>query len=194
MKTQALINLIIIYMKILMVSGYAGSGKDALSELFIPHGYKTYAFADAVKTFVAETHGFPINLTYSQEGKATQILSTKTKKTHTVRQLLINDSLEMKILHNDPAFWAHKVAGQINISRHQQIIISDWRYKAEINYLVSRFPDSIIKKIRIFRKSVTPINDPSEHDLDDYDFDYIVHNTGTLSDLNTECLKILNLL
>ena len=62
-------------MFIILISGHAGSGKDALADLFIPMGFKKYAMADSLKSYTSEKHGFPYALTQSQEGKASIVKS-----------------------------------------------------------------------------------------------------------------------
>jgi hypothetical protein len=180
-------------MFIILISGHSGSGKDTLADLFLPLGFKKYAMADSLKTFTAERHGFPFSLTQTQEGKATVIKSTLTHKEVTVRQLLIDDSLEMKITSRDPAFWARILAKKLSEERPEYVVISDWRYEEELNHLKTIFPDATMKKIRINRANISPSKDPSEHDLDNFGFNYIVKNNGSLDDLKTECFYILNL-
>jgi hypothetical protein len=180
-------------MFIILISGYSGSGKDTLADLFLPMGFKKYAMADSLKTFTAERHGFSFALTQSQEGKATIIKSTLTHKEVTVRQLLIDDSLEMKLSSQDPAFWARILAQKLREERPEYVVISDWRYKEELNHLKTIFPDAEMKKIRVIRDNVSPSKDPSEHDLDNFSFNYVVKNNSTLDILKSECFKILNL-
>lgn len=180
-------------MFIILISGHAGSGKDALADLFIPMGFKKYAMADSLKSYTSEKHGFPYALTQSQEGKASIVKSIVTNKEVTVRQLLIDDSLEAKLTSQDPAFWARIVAQKLRSERPEYVVISDWRYKEELNHLKTIFPDAELKKIRIIRNNVEPSKDPSEHDLDNFSFNYLVKNNGPLDDLKSECYNILNL-
>ena len=180
-------------MFILLISGYSCSGKDTLADLFLPLGFKKYAMADSVKTFSSERHGFPFSLTQSQEGKATLVKSTFSHKEVTVRQLLIEDSLEMKITSQDPAFWACILAKKISKELPEYVVISDWRYKEELNHLKTIFPDATVKKIRVVRDNIVLSSDPSEHDLDNFTFDYVVKNNGPIDILKAECFNILNL-
>jgi hypothetical protein len=180
-------------MFIILISGYSGSGKDTLADLFLPMGFKKYAMADSLKSFTSDRHGFPFNLTQSQEGKATLVKSTLTHKEVTVRQLLIDDSLEMKLTSQDPAFWARILAKKLREELPEYVIISDWRYKEELNHLKTIFPDAEMKKIRVIRDNVCPSKDPSEHDLDNFSFNYVVRNNGSLDVLKSECFNILNL-
>lgn len=49
-----------VLMKVLMISGWKGSGKDTVAEFLIKeHGFKRVAFADPLKDMVAEEYGIP---------------------------------------------------------------------------------------------------------------------------------------
>ena len=180
-------------MFIVLISGYSGSGKDTAAAVFNRLGFSVYSVADNVKRQSSEYHGFPYNLTQSQEGKATQVTSKKTKQTKTVRQFLIEDSLENKVLNNDQAFWARLLVQQIKHESPKFLVISDWRYKAEYEHIKFSFPTAELIKIRITRDSVVPSADPSEHELDNEQFNFTIKNNTTINDLNAECYKILNL-
>jgi hypothetical protein len=177
-------------MFIILISGHAGSGKDTLADLFLPMGFKKYAMADAVKTFTSERHGFPFSLTQTQEGKTAIVKSIFTNKEATVRQLLIDDSLEMKQTSCDPAFWARKVGRKLGDDRPEYVVVSDWRYREELNHLNVNFPNAAIITVRIIRNNVIPSKDPSEHDLDDFNFNFLISNNGSVDELNGFVLKI----
>ena len=179
-------------MFIILISGFAGSGKDTAAEFFSTLGFSIYRVADNVKRQSALYHGFPLNLTHTQEGKKTLVTSIKTNETQTVRQFLIEDSLQNKIINNDPAFWARLLVSQIKRENPEFVVISDWRYKAEYDLIKFEFPDSDLIKIRITRNSVIPSTDPSEHELDEEKFNFKIQNNGTINDLHAELSKILN--
>lgn len=180
-------------MFIILISGFAGSGKDTAANFFYNLGFSTYCFADNVKRQSSLYHGFPLNLTETQEGKKTLVTSTKTHETKTVRQFLIEDSLQNKIINNDPAFWARLLVTQIKRNPPEFFVISDWRYKAEYDHIRYSFPNAELIKLRIIRDTVVPLIDSSEHELDDEQFNFTIKNNGSLEDLHAECSKILNL-
>jgi hypothetical protein len=60
-------------------------------------------------------------------------------------------------------------------------VISDARYKNEINSLKATGANVIT--LRINRFDTSPSNDPSERDLDNFEFDSVISNRGTLDDL-----------
>ena len=180
-------------MFIILLSGYAGSGKDTAAAIFEQHGFKIYSVAENVKIQSSKYHGYPFKLTQTQEGKKTLVKSLKTHETKTVRQFLIEDSYENKLINNDPAFWIRLLVQPIIKEQPPFFVISDWRYKAEYDHLKFVFPDAELLKVRVSRSSVVPSTDPSEHELDDERFNFVIQNNGSIDDLNTECRKLLNL-
>ena len=54
--------------QILLLSGYARSGKDSAANLLEEeHGYRRFAFADALKEMVSTLTGIPVALFHSQQ-------------------------------------------------------------------------------------------------------------------------------
>jgi dephospho-CoA kinase len=177
-------------MKIIFLSGYAGSGKDEAAAIFQTQGFKRYAFADEVKLYSSNAHGFDYSLTQTQPGKSTVVKSTSTHATKSVRQFLIDDSAQKKAENSDPAFWARLLAQQIIKDNTTDIVISDWRYTAEIDHFKVTFPEAKIVTVVIQRQCVKPINDPSEHELDFYVFDHGITNNGTLENYRETCMAL----
>lgn len=171
--------------EIFLISGYAGSGKDAAGKVYQKLGYKRYAFADMLKIQCAQKYDFPFELTQTQEGKNTVVVLSKSKGSvvvlnKTVRQLLIEEAALMKELHNDPAYWAKLLAKIIKTDQPKKVVITDWRYTAELANFQEEFRDSPITTVRIQRSSVVPSEDPSEHELDNYSCNYTIVNDGSL--------------
>lgn len=178
-------------MKLILLSGYAGSGKTTACNILstlIPEAHVT-AFADAVKDQVAELYGFNRKLCDSPGGKQTLIATEDGRKT--VRTLLIEHSAQMKQTNQNPAFWADIVAEQIEAGpKNATWILHDWRYRKELQTLRAAFPSAEFLLLRIVRESVTPLGDPSEHDLDGYTFDHSITNNDSEADLENK-LKLV---
>ena len=171
-------------MHIILLAGYAGSGKDTAGAALKPHGYKRYAVADMVKLYSSKRHGFPLDLTLTQAGKAT-LFNNKT-----VRQHLIDDSAELKAINNDPAYWIRILAETLKTEQPQKVVITDWRYPSELSHLQAVFPNAQITTVRISRSCITPSSDPSEHEIDHIAADYTVKNNSTPEDLAIALLQI----
>jgi hypothetical protein len=169
-------------MKIILLAGYAGSGKDTAGSVFVKDGYKRYAVADMVKRYSAIRHGFSFDLTQTQAGKTT------LHNNKMVRQYLIDDAALLKALNNDPAYWIKLMADLIISDGTCNVVITDWRYHAELSHLKVAFPNAQTTTIRIVRDSVVPLDDSSEHELDSVSTDYVVKNNDSVEHLTESLL------
>jgi hypothetical protein len=181
-------------MLIILLSGYAGSGKTTacglLTEILKPR-VSIAAFADAVKDEVAAMYGFDRRLCDTPAGKKSVIVTDSDRKT--VRDLLIEHSAAMKFTHGNSGYWADIVADRIRESSNTDStwILHDWRYKREIQALRVAFPDARLVTIRIVRPDVTPLTDPSEHDLDGFPMDHVLMNDGDRGALSEKLRAIV---
>ncbi len=64
---------------------------------------------------------------------------------------------------------------------HEGVVISDCRYRNEIEQLKQAFGKNLVT-IRINRFDSVNSTDPSERDLDNYKFDLVIDNKGTLEE------------
>lgn len=178
-------------MRIILLAGYAGSGKDTVGVLFIKRGFTQFAFAHEVKVHSSQLHGFPFELTQTQKGKDTVVKSQHNHQVASVRTFLIEDSAQMKKIKSNPAYWATKVAEAILKAECEAVVITDWRYKAEYEHLKEVFPDATIMRGRVHRPSITPLTDASEHELDEEPLTFTIHNTSTIEALDAQVEEIL---
>lgn len=79
----------------------------------------------------------------------------------------------------DSSYWVKQAIEKVN--SEQLTVISDTRYKSEMQQLKEAFGDNLVT-IRVNRFDSSESEDPSERDLDNYDFDYVIKNTGTLEE------------
>jgi len=91
----------------------------------------------------------------------------------------------------DPGYWVNQAVLKIcNKSANQPIeqykksvnVITDMRYKSEASQIKKAFPGNQAVIIRINRFDISPSQDPSERDMDNYEFDYVIENRGTLEE------------
>jgi hypothetical protein len=166
--------------QILLLSGYARSGKDSVANLLEEEcGFRRFAFADALKEMVAAHTGIPVSMFHSQQ-KDTAILSISPK---TYRDLLIEVADQKRAI--DPDIFSRIVASQIVESDASYVVISDWRYKREESFLRSILDPATyhIQRGRVIRSTVIPSEKPIEHDLDGEPMDVVIPNDGSISDL-----------
>jgi hypothetical protein len=167
--------------QILLVSGYAGSGKDAVASLLMEEfGFSRFAFADALKDLVSAKTDIPVTIFHSAQ-KDTIIPFSSPPRTY--RDLLLEVAKEERA--KDLDVFSRIVAAQIEESTWRRFVISDWRYKREESFLRSALDPAeyTIQRVRIKRSSVTPSLDPTEHDLDDERMDTVIQNNGFISEL-----------
>jgi len=101
---------------------------------------------------------------------------------HTHRSLCILEGSVKRSVKS--SYWVEQAIKQIiNYSTGELGIkvITDMRYKSEADQLKEVFGKELVT-IRINRFSTSPSSDPSERDMDDYKFDYVIENKGTLTE------------
>lgn len=168
-------------MKIILLSGWSGSGKDTVADYLVTkHGYKKFAFATPLKDLSAELYKFPRELADSQEGKRQLWRVGYSKKT--IRQILLDVARIDKFRFGDDIYADETVAQIAKESPDAKIVISDTRYLNEIRVIL----DFAIKekhKFAVWRisrtdKTTSPVDDISEHALDTYKADAYISNPG----------------
>lgn len=172
---------------IVLVNGFSSSGKDTFSDFLVKigHNFIKYAFADELKLEISNKYKFDYKLTLTQEGKNTYINTLNS----TVRDLLISEA--KKVTKQNPDFYAIKLVEKIKFANKIQdyrgelngnLVISDWRFLNEYEYITNEFKNYKIITVRINRSKISPVNSKSENYLNDFNFDYTIDNIGTLSD------------
>lgn len=210
--------------KVIAISAWKGSGKDAAASILLQNNYLRVAFADILKDLVAEEYNIPRKSLDDQNQKEAPLLhlpvKPKDKFTRMVCEFMVKEfrSRDGQIpltfsydaddfvgefgrhaedLYWTPRalailkgsgnravrsdFWLSKAIDIICINPHLNFVITDLRYKNEINGLREAFGDNLVT-VRINRFETCASQDPSEHDLDDAKFDVIIDNKGTLEE------------
>jgi len=165
---------------IIMISGWAGSGKDAAASILMDElGFQRFAFADPLKHDVARETGIPLNYFYEPSLKDRPIKFDG--ESITPRALLIEAAADARAKY--PNIYANMTADAIQCSDSKRVVISDWRYRNEYTVLQTFF-DKVVR-IRVSRPGVVQSPDPSEHDLDSEPMDIEIQNGGSLSMLRS---------
>ena len=160
-------------MYIILLSGWAESGKDTCADYLGKYGFKRFAFGDVLKEECAKLHDFPLSFAHSHEGKAVKHMGK------TIRQHLI-DYAAVELQKNTYIF-AEEVAINIQIANPKKIVISDWRRMDELIGLQQCLPNATIVPIHIQRHLVSPIADRTEYELC-FPFRYRIENYGSLEE------------
>lgn len=146
--------------------GYAYSGKDTAALALIEKGWKRVAFADALKE-VARGIGWD----GEKDDHGRWLLQQLGQQ---VREHIAEDA------------WVQAVAKSIQEMRSLSgfrptcVVLTDCRYQNEAQWVRSVGG----KVVRVSRPNTGPVNNHiSESDLDDFDFDAVITNDGTVEEL-----------
>lgn len=149
--------------KIILVNGKATAGKDTfykyVKENYLLHSTKKcvrMAFADELKKYLLER-------------------GWNGKKDEEGRKLLQYTGDNLKSRYGQDYF-ANIILEEIDESDADIIIITDWRYENEYKIIKSKYD---VVTVHINRIGLVP-NDThsSENSLDNFNFDYIIINSG----------------
>jgi hypothetical protein len=170
---------------IIGLSGYAQSGKDSTAELLcLNYGYTRLAFADSMRQAL-----MTINPKLDSITRVSDFVEDYgwdvAKKNPEVRRLLqvLGTDFGRKMLGDD--VWINIALS--GIKSEDKIVVSDVRFPNEAE---------AIKKLggtvwRINRHNHSAVNGhTSEHAMDNYMFNYVIYNDGTLDDLSDEVFML----
>ena len=165
-------------MQIILLRGFSNSGKDFIgSVLCEKYGFVRYAFADSLKKIVSLQWDCPLEKFHSQAGKL-EICETDCQK-RTYRQLLIDEALRLR--KTDDAIFAAYTCNNILKNKDFKVVITDWRFKIEIDFISRCFPGAKIVPVHIKRKGLgkSVVDDKSEYELMNRRGDYEILNDMT---------------
>lgn len=178
---------------ILGLAGYARSGKDSAADALESVGFRGIAFADKLREFVyalnPEVNGGPMG-TYSLKEIIDQYGWAEYKNTYwgdSIREQLqfIGTDCVRSIL--GPDIWVNATFDSMDLN--QNYVITDVRFPNEA--------ESIIEKggrvYRVIREGVGAVNNhASEVALNDFPFNGIIVNNGTLDELHENVRNMFN--
>jgi hypothetical protein len=170
---------------VILLSGWAGSGKDAAAALLVEElDFQRLAFADALKREVSAMSGIPLEIFHDSRKNrhlANHVVGFPTAQTP--RDILIQRSATIRT--TNPDHYAELVGHRICNEGGMRYVISDWRYPNEYEALshILEGRKFTFLRVRIERSNIVSIPDPSEHQLDGANFDAVIQNDGSISDL-----------
>ena len=166
---------------IIGLSGYAQSGKDEVAKILVSeYGYTRVAFADKIRELLYEMNP-DFRDTLLQQA-VDRLGWNEVKKDQAVRRMMQNLGVGARKLFGD-GFWVAQVFNGYDWDI--PTVVTDVRFQNEADLLKKWTPDDT-QIWRVKRPGVEAVNGHiSEHDLDDYKFDQILKNEGTLDELRT---------
>jgi len=165
---------------------YACSGKDTVAELLVlNYGFKRMAFADGIRDALIALN--PILHDGHRLNEVVQMYGWDVAKAKDeVRRLLqvMGTEVGRKLIHED--VWVWRLFNQIDTD--ERIVIPDVRFPNEARMI----KDKGGEVWRINRHNHSAVNDHvSERAMDNYMFDRVVYNDGTLDDLSDEVFMLM---
>ena len=196
---------------IIGVSGYSGSGKDLVGTMI-----QFLASRNTAKVSLEEVLDFPINHEYWLEEQSGWEIKKWAGKLKTIASMLTGIPVEkfedqqfkktdlgpewdMTVRDFLQKLGTDAVRDGLHSNAWVNALMSDYTSESKWVITDTRFPneaEAIRKKdgimIRVERPGVKPINNhPSETGLDDYTFDHVIKNNGSIEDLLLKVKSIL---
>ena len=170
---------------IIGLSGSARSGKDTVAELLcLNYGYKRVSFADPMRQALYVLSPKIDNIVRLSE-YVDDYGWDVAKQNQEVRRLLqvFGTEVGRKMFGLD--FWIDIALK--DLSGDTQVVISDVRFPNEAD-AIAKLGGSVW---RINRKNHSAVNGhTSEHAMDNYMFNHVIYNDGTLDDLSDEVFML----
>jgi hypothetical protein len=171
---------------ILLLSGKINSGKDYAADILVKkENWVKVSFASSLKKLASEKYEIDIKDLNTQQGKKKLYSSGLT-----YRDLLIDLARDLK--KKDKNIFVKKALEEIKNTGDVNIVIPDWRYPHEIEYIYKNLASNInIITARINRHCSFIVDDPSETSLETFNFDFVIENNKDEKFLYSKILEIL---
>jgi hypothetical protein len=174
--------------RIIGISGYARVGKDTFADALVEHdGYVKRSFAEPLRQVLyAQNPLVGASLTLAEV--VDHIGWERAKDEHPeVRRLLQVLGTEAARTHLGDDVWVNAAVDALDL-KADRYVFADVRFPNEADAILQL--GGII--VRIERSGVGPINGhATETAMDDYEFDYVIHNDGTISELRQRAFDLI---
>ncbi len=183
---------------IIGVVGYIGSGKGTVGDILVrDHGYRRFAFADALKDAVATIFLWPRGLLEGDSNASRTFRETvdpwwSHKLGYEVTPRLILQKMGTEACRHGIADNIWITALEKRIHGYEDVVITDVRFPNEIDFIrsaggvlirVSRGADPTTEELSKMHVSETAWNDVFP--------DVTIYNNGTMDDLKNEVSGVL---
>jgi len=195
---------------IIAISGWKRSGKDTMGDrLCKVAGLHKLSLAGALKYNTAIQYGLPLELFHDQDLKEEPIkqlpacteavemyyenMSVGPQQSFwTPRALLVHEGKIKRLVMKD--YWVRALCAPIAAAEQlgqTLFTLTDWRFRDEYKALKRHYPDYNIVTVRVNRFDKPPNQDDTERDLDNFEFDHVINNTGSLEDFELSIDKLV---
>jgi len=178
---------------IISLTSYAGCGKDEVAKIIQKYDSKWQIkkFSGKLKEIASILTGIPKEKFEDQEFKKSMLGAEwmtngldYDQMIGWVKPMFVRDFLQL--------LGTNAIRDNLHKNTWVNALMAD--YSEQSNWIITdcRFPNELIEvkkrlgtSIRINREGIKPVNNhPSEVALDNYEFDYIIENNGSLEDLD----------
>jgi len=168
-------------MLIVGLSGYARSGKDTIAnQLVAKHDFKKMSFADPIKEALLKLNPIIQGGIRLKELVAEYGWEETKDEFPEARHLLQRLGAEVGREMFGPTFWIRQMEHRIKHSSADRIVIADVRYPNEAQMIKAN--NGVVWRVR--RPDFVPVNaHGSESAMDNWDFDQVFYNSGSVKDL-----------
>jgi hypothetical protein len=165
---------------IIGLSGYAQSGKDTVAEMLcLNYKYHRRAFADPMRDAIYTLNPIVFNLNSRVADLVDEHGWDVAKANPEVRRLLQVFGTEVGRKMFNLNFWVDIALAGLNDTH--RVVLADVRFPNEAE-AIKNLGGQVV---RINRHNYTPVNGHiSEHAMDNYMFEHVIYNDGTLDDLS----------
>lgn len=175
--------------KLIGITGLARAGKDEFGKIFVKHGFKRTAFANALKSATAYIANEESTLYFDDEAK-----EEYTEALQTTRRMALQKVGSAVRNALGPETWVRRVIRAWDAQGNPPTVITDCRYPNEAQAIRDR--GGLI--VRIVRPDNVGLSGEaaqheSENGLPDDLVDIEIVNDGTLGELAAEALKIVRM-
>lgn len=174
---------------IIGISGKKGSGKNTVADIIKYKIKKKHirlvSFAEPIKEILSLLLNVPLETLEDRNFKKTRLSAEFDNKTP--RELMKIIGTFMRTTVNED-FWINQIMKQIYDNSDTLYVITDVRYKNEMNAILKRGGEII----RVERTNNNTDTHQSETDLDDVSFEYTIHNNGTIEQLIPKVVRMVN--
>lgn len=166
------------------VTGLARSGKDTVAKVFEAEGFVNYKFAAPLKEAVRAMFGFAEEQMETTKDAVDDRWGISPRQ---AMQFLGTEVMQFDVQRLLPGigrgFWARSLVERVRSDGCQRVVISDLRFRHEVEELRAAFGPDNIRLFKVVRPGLMVMNHMSEQEINHIDAQVTLYNTGTLEAL-----------
>jgi Cdc6-like AAA superfamily ATPase len=187
------------------ITGKANTGKNTLSKMLVKQlrekektesftSVKYMAFADPIKEMIQIMFpDLPRKFLYGSSKYRNEFIPGTNKDGHplTVRQLLIDLGTGVGRGYKEN-IWLDNFDNRFSKINSKIVVVTDVRFRNEFDHLKKKD----FYQIRLYRETDKPginhVSETNQNSISDTEYDYVIHNNGTLAELKKEVFNIVS--